>query len=77
MIVYDVIQSVSPGHIGSDRPGAHWIDSRDSKADAEQLAEDFNRHTNSPTLKYVVEEVDESSPDRKTPQHSPKSPWAS
>ena len=77
MIVYDVIQVVSHDNVGSDRPGSHWVDSRDSRADAEQLAETFSRNTRAPTIRYEVEEIDELSPDRKTPQHSPKSPWAS
>lgn len=69
MIVYDVIQIVSPGHVGSNRVGEHFVLSCDSREDAEELAESFNRHTTSPTLKYEVEEIDELSPDRKMPEN--------
>lgn len=44
MMVYHVVQIVSPGHNTSYRTGRNWIESHDSESQASTRAELFNYH---------------------------------
>ena len=64
MTVFDIVRLVDPGHIGSAPVGRTWQDVRDSRDDADRVAECWNSHRAVESLRYAVEEHDESSPNR-------------
>ncbi len=64
MRVYDIIQTVEHGARTSEKAGVRWIESRDRREEAEETARIYNHHACA-GVSYSVEEIDESSPDRK------------
>jgi hypothetical protein len=66
MIVYDIIQTVTPdaARNTSDPAGRWWMTSRDDQASAQRIADRYNQCCHVEGVRYTVEEIDESSPDR-------------
>jgi hypothetical protein len=55
MLVYMVLQVVSPEHCTSYRQGVNWINSHDAEADAQAQADLYNRHVRPDVgVKYAV-----------------------
>jgi len=56
MLVYHVVQRCHPGHITSYRTGDNWVNSADTKEEAERIADLYNHYRFSPNigLEYVV-----------------------